>query len=375
MMAAPAAAKQKVSAAAKGVPRSVQVSVVIALVAGFFLVKPYFGTVLFSALIAFLFNPVYKRVLKRTGRYGVALWATLLTALLSLLIPVTLILLITVSQAHTLINKFDSGDVNVGPAKVEQIVQQGTDRVTTIIHALPGGEKFQPDKQKINDELKKLAGDVAQELINVIKNAGGAFFGFITTSILALMLIINMLRYQDELVAFIKRLSPFHDSINQIYLQRTADMTKAMVKGQFIIASCQGAAAAFSLWIVGIDYFWFFLVFLIFLSFIPLGAGIITIPIGIIMILTGHIGPGLFVILFHLIVVTNIDNVLRPKLVPKTARLNSALTLLSVFSGLVLFGAVGIIYGPVLMILLITTLKLYAEHNRGTIKPLPPQNI
>jgi predicted PurR-regulated permease PerM len=373
--ASAASAKRAVKVTAIGVPRSVQISVVVALVAGFFLIKPYLGTVLLSGLIAFIFNPVYKKVLRRTGRPGMAIWATLLTALLSLVIPLLLVLLITISQAHSIINKFESGNVSVGPAQIERVVQQGTNRVETIIHALPGGEKFTPDKQKITDQLKQLAGDLVQGIVNAIKNASGAFFGFITTTILALVLIINMLRYQTELIAFIKRLSPFHDTVNNVYLQRTAAMTKAMVKGQLIIATAQGTADALILWIVGVNYFWFFLVFLIFLSFIPLGGGILVIPIGIIMMLTGHIATGLLVILFHILVVGNIDNVLRPRLVPKTAQSNSALTLLSVFSGLVLFGAIGIIYGPVLMILLITTLKMYAEHNRTSVKPLPPQNL
>jgi predicted PurR-regulated permease PerM len=100
------------------------------------------------------------------------------------------------------------------------------------------------------------------------------------------------------------------------------------------------------------------------LSFIPLGGGIVTIPLGIIIILTGNVWAGLFVIAYHLLIVTNIDNLLRPKLVPKSARLNSALTLLSVFAGIVFFGAPGIVYGPVIMIVLITTFEMYAQHNR-----------
>ena len=97
-----------------------------------------------------------------------------------------------------------------------------------------------------------------------------------------------------------------------------------------------------------------------------------TIPIGVVMALTGNIVQGVFVILFHLLVVTNIDNLLRPRLVPKNARLNSALTLLSVFSGLALFGPAGVIYGPVVMILLITTFEMYAEYNKHIKRPLPP---
>ncbi len=102
------------------------------------------------------------------------------------------------------------------------------------------------------------------------------------------------------------------------------------------------------------------------LSVIPLGSGIITIPFGVGMILFGNVfGGGVFVILFHLIVVTNIDNFLRPILVPREARLDSALMLLAVFAGITMFGAWGIVIGPVLMIVIVTTISVYLQEYKG----------
>ena len=146
-----------------------------------------------------------------------------------------------------------------------------------------------------------------------------------------------------------------------------AAMTKATVRGQLIIAVCQGVASAAVLSLAGLsDLFFFFAVLLTVLSVIPLGAGIVTIPIGIIMILTGNIWQGVLVIANHLIVVTNIDNVLRPRLVPEQARLDPALMILAVFSGMALFGFMGIVVGPVLMIVLVTTVQMYLEVFKDT---------
>ncbi len=97
------------------------------------------------------------------------------------------------------------------------------------------------------------------------------------------------------------------------------------------------------------------------LSIIPLGGGIIVIPIGIIMILLGNIWQGALILAGHFLIVTNEDNILRPKLVPDEARLDPALTLLSVFSGLAFFGFIGIVVGPVIMILIVTTIEVYME--------------
>ena len=111
--------------------------------------------------------------------------------------------------------------------------------------------------------------------------------------------------------------------------------------------------------------FFIFAIFLTALSVIPLGSGIVTIPFGIGLMLFGNIAGGLFVVLFHVIVITNVDNFLRPILVPQEARLDPALMLLSVFSGITMFGFFGIILGPVLMILIVTTISVYLAVYKG----------
>jgi predicted PurR-regulated permease PerM len=98
---------------------------------------------------------------------------------------------------------------------------------------------------------------------------------------------------------------------------------------------------------------------------IPLGSGIITIPFGVGMMLFGNVFGGLFVVLFHIIVVTNIDNFLRPILVPREARLDSALMLLAVFAGIAMFNFWGIVIGPVLMIVVVTTISVYLAVYKG----------
>jgi uncharacterized membrane protein len=90
--------------------------------------------------------------------------------------------------------------------------------------------------------------------------------------------------------------------------------------------------------------------------------------------LFGNVFGGIFVIAFHLIVVTNIDNFLRPILVPQAARLDSALMLLSVFAGIGMFGAFGIVIGPVLMIVIVTTISVYLAVYKGVPMEQPDEN-
>jgi predicted PurR-regulated permease PerM len=147
-----------------------------------------------------------------------------------------------------------------------------------------------------------------------------------------------------------------------LYLDKIGAMVRGTVQGQFIIAIAQGFIAALTFALLGYpDYF--FILFVVFsvLSVIPLGAGIIAIPLAIIMALFGQVWQGIVIVLQHVLINSNIDNILRPILVPKKARLDSALMLLSVFAGIRLFGFLGIVIGPTIMIIIVTTIRVYLD--------------
>lgn len=198
--------------------------------------------------------------------------------------------------------------------------------------------------------------------------AGGGVIGVVTSAIIFLYVLVSLLTNQEQLLTLIRRLNPLGEEVTDLYLAKMGAMVKGTVKGQFIIALVQGLLGAASIYIGGFhNGFFIFAIFLTALSVIPLGSGIITIPFGIGMMFFGNIGGGLFVVLFHIIGVTNVDNFLRPILVPREARLDPALMLLAVFSGIAMFGFWGgiVLGGPVLMIIIVTTISVYLAVYKG----------
>jgi predicted PurR-regulated permease PerM len=203
-------------------------------------------------------------------------------------------------------------------------------------------------------------------LLEVLQNTAGSLATTITSAIIFFYVFLALLVNQEKLRTLIAQLNPLGEEATDLYLQKMGSMVRGTVNGQFVIAFCQGVAGAASIYIAGFHHgFFIFAILLTALSIIPLGGGIVTIPFGVGMMFFGHIGGGVFVVLFHLIVVTNIDNFLRPVLVPRDARLNSALMLLSVFAGIRMFGPWGIIIGPVLMIIIVTTIDVYLAVYKG----------
>lgn len=332
------------------------IAVIIALLFGAYFLRHYFSLIVLAAIVAYTFNPVYKRLARKFKNPGSAASLTLLISFLALLLPLLLIVALSVVQVKNIIDSFSASHVDLG--KLGQDTLNWVN--STVVEHIPGAQQI--STSDLQEYISKAVNAIAQWFLNVLTSSVSGIAGFFTAIILYIYIFLNLLTQQDKLISMVKELNPLGQKKSDVYLKRMGAMTGAMVRGQFIIAICQGLMSAIFLYIAGLhDVFFFMLVILTLLSIIPLGAGIVTIPIGIVLILTGDIWQGILVLLGHFLVVTNIDNILRPKLVPKHVRLNPALTLLSVFAGITMFGFLGIIIGPVIMIIITTTVEMYLE--------------
>lgn len=349
--------------------RSLTIAVLISFLAGYFLIRNFISLIIVAVIVAFIFTPVYRWLLKKTGSTGRASALTLLLTILAIVIPLIIILLITVAQAKTIINDISSAVAN---QNMGATLQGWLDWLNNFLSNLTG-RTILITQEQLQNQLAHYLSNIANYVINLVSGWVGSLGSIITNVILYMYVFTAVLVHQQKLRDTIKALNPLGEDVTDLYLERSGSMTKAMVKGQFIIAILQGTWSAAVLAMTGMPYFAFFALILSFLSIIPLGAGIVTIPIGIVRILMGDIWQGAVIVLNHLIIVTNIDNVLKPKLVPQAVRLQPALILLAVFGGMALFGFLGIIIGPVLMILIITTIDMYLRTTDKLVPEEPKQ--
>lgn len=337
--------------------RALAIATIAAIAIGVIFLKHYLMLITIAAIVAFIFQPVYKWLLSKGQKEGAATMLTFFATLLSVIIPLGLVIVITVGQITHLSKSLSNGTININASELgSQILQSVNDMLKNL------GINYQLTAATISDSLTNFLQTASTTLLQSIASSITGIFSLITMLIIYIYVFFSLLRNKSAVIDTLSALNPLGEEITDLYLKRMGSMTKAMVRGQFIIATMQGFVSALGLYIVGFHslFFFFFLLLTVF-SFIPLGAGIITIPIGIIMILFGDVWQGVFLIANHLLIVTNIDNVMRPRLVPKDARLDPALAILSVFAGLGLFGFLGIVIGPVLMIVLVTTIQMFLE--------------
>jgi predicted PurR-regulated permease PerM len=347
--------------------RALAVFTVIALVFGAYFLRGYFVLIVVAAVGAHLFTPLFTRLNKRLGT-GMSATLTVLAAMLCVATPVTLFVVLATVQITNMVRSVSNWvartDLSSLGDKILQAVNEALARLP-FLHVTV-------TQESLRRSMTTVAQHAGQWLLGLLQTAAGSVIGAVASAIIFLYVFVALLVNRDKVILLIRRLNPLGEDVTDLYLAKMGAMVRGTVTGQFVIAACQGVAGAASIYIAGFhDGFFIFAILLTALSIIPLGSGIVTIPFGIGMVLFGNVAGGLFVVIWHLLVVTNIDNFLRPILVPREARLNSALMLLAVFSGIGMFGFWGIVIGPVLMIVIVTTISVYLAVYKGVPLGIP----
>jgi predicted PurR-regulated permease PerM len=293
---------------------------------------------------------------------GLSATCTLLSALVVIIVPVGLLVVLAFVQISRMVDSI------AGWVKTTDLSGLG-DKVLHALNDLLARVPFAHitiTAETLRKAMVTVGRNAGEWLLHFLQGAVGGVAGAVTAAIIFLYVFVALLVNREKVRTLIGQLNPLGDEVTNLYLKKAGAMVRGTVSGQFVIALCQGVAGAASIYVAGFHHgFFIFAILLTALSIIPLGGGIVTIPFGIGMIFYGNVFGGAFVVLWHLLVVTNIDNFLRPILVPRDARLNSALMLLSVFAGIAMFGPWGIVIGPVLMILIVTTIDVYLAVYKG----------
>lgn len=324
----------------------------------YLVLRPYFSAIVLAFLAALIFKPVYNFFLRLVAqKQKVASLLAVVFVFLVVFIPVVSVGGLTVKQIIQMKDDFTSSPNSL---TIERIV----DRVNNAYAHIPG-DQVPLTVDGAHERISRGAEAVGTFFLERLPDIGSGAFNSMTWIILFLILLYTLFPLHDRLLKFFEDASPLNDRVDFVYATRVVAMSKSMVKGTLLVALVQGSLAGIFLAIAGVPYVLFWTLLMIFLGVIPvIGYGFILIPIAIVLLVTGGIWQGIMLILASILIIGNIDNYLRPKLVSKEAELHPALVILGVLGGLQVFGVLGIIYGPVIMILMVTTFEMYQKYFR-----------
>lgn len=336
---------------------------VVAISAAFFaMIRQFLLTLFFAAIFSGLAYPLYSRILRGyRGRRALASLTTLAVLFLVIVIPLLAFLGVLASQTIQVTE-------SVTPWIQEQI--ENRDAAAGFLEKLPGAERLEPYRDELLTKLGQIVGTVGNFLVNSVSTATRRTVTFFFNFFLMLYAMFFFLMDGEKMLEKIRRDIPLSRTDESRLIDKFMSVSRATIKGTLIIGIVQGSLAGLAFAAVGINGAVFWGTLMTILSIIPgLGTALVWVPAAVYLGVTGHIAKAWILALFCAGIVGGADNFLRPRLVGRDIQMHDLLVLLATIGGILLFGLLGFIAGPILAALFITIWDmfglLFAEETAG----------
>ncbi len=228
----------------------------------------------------------------------------------------------------------------------------------TINKILPHGINFD-----IHAKTTEFISYVSNNITDIFTTTISAFFSFV----LMLFIMFYFLKDGSTWRKAIVILSPLADKDDEKIINRLSHSINTVIKGSLFIALIQGVLMGLGLFFFGVPNAALWGVVASVCSLIPtIGTSLISVPAIIFLLVTGHTGPGIGLLIWAVLAVGMVDNFLSPLIVGSRINIPPLLILFAVLGGVALLGPIGILMGPLTISLLYTLISIYRNEFKQT---------
>lgn len=342
------------------------VSVFFLVAASFFylfyrIIIPFFVPIAWAAVFAILFFPLYERLKVKLKSPGLTSVALCLMIVLLIIGPVTYLFVALVDEAATAVTRvnelYKSG-------QLDNLLSFDLPWVDTFRQKL--SNYFDLSKVNLDKIVLEAINNVSALLLNqtswLVANGAKAAFYFV----LMFFALYYFFKDGEKLVAKIKRLMPYEPMETDATFHRLREVIHATMQGGVVVALLQGVLGGILFAIMGISSPIFWGAIMAFLAIIPIvGASIVYIPAGLILIIGGLYVKGIIVIAVGTLIISQTDQVVRPWLISGRAEMHPLLLFFSIMGGIMLFGLLGLVVGPLIAAVFVTVIKDIEDRLHG----------
>lgn len=342
---------------------SLVVLLAILLVIGalFFQVMASFLLPMFVALLlAIMFRPVHAWFLVRCrGRVRVAAGLTTATILLIVLVPLSLVLFQAVSESVEVYR-----NLSVGATERENNDAQPEGEGSSEIQKLAELAVRIGDRLHLHlnaDNVRETITDKVQQWLYPLAKSTTQFLGsFFIGLIVMVVSLYYFLSDGPQMVRAITRLSPLDNRYKEQLIEQFVNVTRAVVLATLLSAVAQGLLTGLGLWYAGFQSVFLLMVAAMLLSMVPfVGPPAVWVPACLwLYFYEDRTGMAIALALYGALIVSTVDNVIKPTVLHGRASLHPLLALLSVLGGVQALGAIGIFIGPMVVAFLQTLLNI-----------------
>ncbi|UCD03778.1 MAG: AI-2E family transporter [Candidatus Woesearchaeota archaeon] len=290
-----------------------------------FIIRPYISVLLFAAAIAYVLYPAHRRLSKhmRQGFSAFILTSAIFMSMVIFILYGLSFVLSRISGFYTIFSS--SGDL------VSRLNSVGLDRA---INALIS---------KFSDYIFSMTTKIPHYAISTFVFLI-AFYYFLIRG--------------PEIYAYLKEIIPISKLKKDKLFSDIKRHVNAIVYVQLIIGIAQGIVGGIGLFLFGYEFVVVGAIIMAVLGFIPvIGPPLFYAPVAILSIVQGNYFQGIGLLLFGIFLISTIDNIVRPFLVGKKARVHPLIVLLGLFGGVLIFGIAGILVGPIILSITVTLIK------------------
>jgi len=313
---------------------------------------PFLTTIAWAMVLSITFYPLYRVLLKVLKRPWLSSLITLVLILILIVGPFTYIvgnLIKDITDLYVTIEKrgFEAiAELQKHP-KIEDLFEK--------IKSYKMFEDFDFREGAVNT-LKEIGKYISQNISNLFKNAVILIVNFV----IMCFTIFYFLKDGNALADYIKSLLPFTESQKERLEERVKEMVVAAIYGGVAVGIAQGMLGGIAFYFLGISSPVFWGTTMAFFSLVPLfGTFLIWGPAGLILILSGNYGKGIGLLLYGALVISSVDNIIKPFVIGGRTRMHILLVFFSVLGGIRFFGFLGFILGPLITALCFSLLEMH----------------
>ncbi|SIS00052.1 AI-2E family transporter [Natronorubrum thiooxidans] len=326
--------------------RSKRFLVVLGLLIGllsFLLVLPFLTWVLVAVILAYALAPINNRLLDRLGS-GLSAGLSILIGLFLIVLPIVIILGVAARQARQLFADFEPGNV----AQLDDVI---ADRLGVQADIAAAHDTF-------SGAVKTGARGLAGNLFSIIGGLPELFIGFTVL----FFVLFYLLKDGDQAVGWFRTVLPVEPAVREELFEETSLLLHNSLVGTAAVAAAQALLLGVAFLVLGLGNVVFWIVTTFVAAMIPLvGASIIWIPASIYLLVIGRPVPAVVLFVFGAVIISTVDNVLRPMVMRRGTQLSPVITIIGIFGGITLFGFVGLFIGPIILGLMKLIIDIYVR--------------
>jgi predicted PurR-regulated permease PerM len=318
---------------------------------------PFYGALMWGAIVALLFAPLYRRLVVRLrGRRTAAALLTLLVVLFIVILPFGFITASLAREAVGIYQAVQSGELN--PATIFRGVFDAMPAWVRGLLQRYGLVDFEALQRWAATGLTQGSKLIATQAVSIGQDA----FDFVVGLFVMLYLAFFMIRDGDALARIIRRAIPLDAEHKQELLDTFATVVRATVKGNVLVAIVQGALGGLAFGFLGVRGALLWGVLMAFLSLLPaIGAGLVWLPVALYLLVTGSLWQGIALVAYGVLVIGLVDNLLRPVLVGRDTQMPDWLVMVTTLGGMALLGINGFVIGPAVAAMFIAAWHIHVK--------------